>query len=47
MSAGDNEEDEVRIRDEDGVGGGVDEEVEEKWRVDSKNVTLVETTYLR
>ena len=39
MSAQEDEDDEVGIGDEHGVGGGVDKEGEEKKRVDSKNVT--------
>ena len=46
MSVGEDEEDEVGIRDEDGVRDGVDEEVDDKWQVYSKNVTSTETTYL-
>ena len=39
MSAGEDKEDEVGIGDEDGVGGRVDKEGEEKKGIDSKNVT--------
>ena len=46
MSVREDEEDEIGIGD-DGVGGGVDEEMEEKQRVGSKNVTSAYTTYLR
>ena len=47
MSAGEDEEDEVGIEDKDGTGGGVDKEGEEKKGVDSMNMTLAETKYLR
>ena len=46
MFTGEDEEDEVGIGDEDGVGGGVDMEGEDKKGVDSKNVTVAETIYL-
>ena len=47
MSAAEDEADEVGIGDEDGDGGGVDKEGEEKMGVESKNVTSTETIYLR
>ena len=47
VSAGEDEEDEVGIEDKYGTGGGVDKEGEEKKGVDSMNMTLAETKYLR
>ena len=47
MFAGEEEEEEVGIGDEDDVGGGVDKEGKEKKGVDSNNVTSAEAIYLR
>ena len=46
MFDGEDEKDEVGIRDEDGARGGVDNKGVAKKGVDSKNVTSAKTIYL-